>query len=122
MSLLSVPAAAVAVQSLTFTPIDVAVGPVPQSEDIALDDHDLLYTGTSVDGVDVTVNNTDAGAHDVDVHTRLLDATGSVLVEKTDATTISGNTVKSVTVDYARSAEPSVNDVDSVEILLEVTA
>lgn len=122
VSLLSVPVAGIAIQSLSFTPITAGTGPVPQSEDIALDDQDLLYTGTNVDGVSVTVNNTAAGAHDVDVHTRLLDASDTILVEKTKATSISGNTVKDVTVDYASSNEPNVNDVDSVEVLLEVTA
>lgn len=122
VGLLSFPAAAVVLQPLSFVPVTAAVGPLQASDDIALDDYDLLFSGTRIDGLEVTVNNTNAGANDVDVHTRLLDANGNTLVEKTVSTSVGGNTVKNVTVDYATSNQPSVNDVETTEILLEVTA
>lgn len=44
-----------------------------------------------------------------------------MLVEKTVSTSISGNIFKTVTVDYAKSNESSINDVEDIEIILEVT-
>lgn len=122
IALLSSTVTAVAIQHLSFNPLIVGSGPLQSTGDIVLEDQDLLYSGTRVDGVDVTLNNTNSSAHDVDVHATLLDSSGSVLVEGTVATSISGNTVKTVTVDYATSNEPSINDVEDVEILLEVTS
>lgn len=121
VALLSSTATAVVVQSLSFNPIVAGTGPLQSSGDIVLEDQDLLYTGTRVDGVNVTLNNTGSSAHDVDVQATLLNSTGDVLVEKTVATSIAATSVKTVTVDYVRANEPSINDVEDVEILLEVT-
>lgn len=122
VSLLSSTATAVAVQSLSFNPIVRGVGPLQSSGDIVLEDQDIVHTGNRIDAVDATINNTGSTAHDVDIHVAVKDSTGSILVSKTTSTTISANTVKTVGTDFAQSNEPSVNDVDEVEINLEVTA
>lgn len=122
VSLLSSTATAVAIKTLSFNPIVPGQGPLESSGDILLEDQDLLYTGNKIDGVNATLNNTASTVHDVDVHVAVMDSTGTVLVSKTTSTTVSGNTVKTVTTDFAPSNEPSVNDVDEVEINLEVTA
>lgn len=121
VGLLSSTVTAVAIQTLTFNPIVAGSGPLQESGDIVLEDQDLVYSGTKVDGVDVTLNNTASSPHDVDVHVAIRDDTGSVLVEKTVSTSIGGETVKTVNVDFARENEPHVNDVDKVETTLEVT-
>lgn len=121
-SLLSSTATAVAIQTLTFNPIVPGQGPLESSGDIVLEDQDLQYTGTRIDAVNATINNTASTVHDVDVHVAVKDSTGSVLVSKTTSTTVSGNTVKTVTTDFAEGNEPNVNNVDEVEITLEVTA
>lgn len=122
VSLLSSTATAVAIQALTFNPIVAGQGPVESSGDIVLEDQDLLYTGNRIDAVNATINNTGSTAHDVDVHVAVKDSSGSVLVSKTTSATISANTVTTVTTDFADANEPSVDNVDEVEINLEATA
>lgn len=122
VSLLSSTVTAVAIQTLSFNPIVPGQGPLESSGDIVLEDQDLLYTGNRIDGVNATINNTASTVHDVDVHVAVKDSSGSLLVSKTTSTTVSGNTVETVTTDFAQSNEPSVNNVDEVEINLEVTA
>lgn len=120
--LLSSTATAVAIQSLSFNPIVPGVGPLESSGDIVLEDQDLVYRGNKIDAVNATINNTASTVHDVDVHVAIKDSSGSVLVSKTTSTTVSGTTVKTVKTDFNTSNDPSVNNVDEVEINLEVTA
>lgn len=119
--LLSSTVTALAIEHLSFNPVVTNAGPLEKSGDIFIEEYELLMTGAKVDGVDVTLNNTNATAHDVDVNVALRDANGDLLVEKTKATSVAGNTVKTTFVDFAASNEPQVNAVEDVEITVQVT-
>lgn len=117
--LVSSTATGVALTHLSFTPIEAGIGTVEGSEDISIEDHDLVYRGEFVDAVDVTITNSGSSAHDLDVNAALVNASGDTLLSKTVSTSIGASTVKTLRDDFAEQDDPLATDVDDVQVSVE---
>lgn len=110
-------AAAVTVLPRDPNPITAAEGTLAESP-VTVDSQSLTYTGTSVTGVGVVVNNTDTVEHTVDLHFSLRKEDGTLVEQTTkDGTTLVAGSTKTVT--WTFSSEHPVDTFSQVEVTVE---
>ena len=121
ISLLSgVAAAAVTVATLNTNPIAPGAGTLNEASDLAIDSTDLVYEGTDVTSMDVTVSNAGGSSVTVDIHVAFLDSTDAVV----ESQTLSGKSIgsgSSKTFTASLSSTPGVDEFSNIEVTVEQT-
>lgn len=121
VSIISAGVTAVAITSLSPSPIAPGAGTLTGSDVLTIDSQELLYSGNNVTDVNVSVNNTDTTSHTVDIHVALINTTSGETVRSETITGVSigAGTVKTSTVTLTNSV--SVSKFDKVEVTVEQT-
>lgn len=121
VSIISAGVTAVAITSLSPSPVAPGAGTLTGSDVLTIDSQELLYTGNNVTDVNVSVNNTDTTSHTVDIHVALINTTSgeTVRAETITGVSIGAGTVKTSTVTLTNSV--SVSEFDKVEVNVEQT-
>lgn len=121
VSVISAGVTAVAITTLSPSPVAPGAGTLTGSDVLSIDSQELVYTGNNVTDVNVSVNNTDTTSHTVDIHVALVNTTSgeTVRAETVSGVSIAAGTVETVTVGLTNSI--SVDEFDKVEVNVEQT-
>lgn len=98
--------AGVSITELAVTPIEKGSATAAPS-DIHVDATHITYSGTSVDGMDVVVNNTRSLSANVTVTAELKNASGTTVASGSTTVTVDAGTTTRVTVNLDTAVSPS---------------
>lgn len=100
-------------------PVTPAQGTLVQSN-LTVDSQELLYTGMKVDGLNVTVNNTDtANGYNAELYMAIRDKNGTLQVEDTATATFTAGEVKTVQFTFVAQ---DVQEVSKIEVMVKETS